>query len=243
MTTASRMMRQASRRLSAFNPLTQVTPLHAVWADDPLWTTGKPADGGNVSAMRNSTGGGDPVQGNTTLQPIYRQSDANFGGRGCVEFNKTDNDRLVVDITDIALPFKAVAVYRHTVLENTTNPVGWGASSSGFTMAGANTFAISLGTVVGSSVSRDTVGHVMRGTLRIAGSGGCDMWMDGTQIITGGGAGTNGASWFKLGCSGATATHGRFAACQVHFSALYSNATSDTDLAQLCLDLESYCSL
>ena len=105
---------RAVKRTSApFNPLTQVTPLHAVWADDPLWTTGKPADGGNVSAMRNSTGGGDPAQGNTTFQPIYRQSSADFGSRGCVEFNKTDNDRLVVDITDIALPFKALAVYRH----------------------------------------------------------------------------------------------------------------------------------
>jgi hypothetical protein len=239
-TLAATRVLQAKRPTAAvFNPLTQVTPHIGVWADDPLWTTGKPADGGAVSAMRASNGQ-DPVQGSSSFQPTYRASDANFNGHACVEFDKVANDRLVVDCNDLALPFKAVAVYRYTGLENTTNPVGWGASSSGFTVSGSNFHAVSLGTVVASSDARDTVGHVARATLRVSGSGGCDMWLEGTQVVTAGGAGTNGLSWFKVGCSGAAGTHGRFAACQVAFSAVYDNATSDTDLAQLCLDLETY---
>jgi hypothetical protein len=233
------MARAVSKSVAVFDQLTQVTPIIAVWADDPLWTTGKPADGGAVSEWR-STSGQNPAQGSSSFQPIYHAASASFNNHATVEFEKVNNDRLIVDCNDQALPFKAVAVYRHTSLENTTNPFGWGSSSGGFTMNGSNTFAVSLGTVVGSAVSRDTVAHVARAKLDVSGSGGCDMWLDETQIITAGGAGTNGFSWFKLGCSGAAGTHGRFSNCEVAFAAIYASATSDVDLAALCDDLQTY---
>lgn len=234
-------MTRMARRQGAFNPLTQVTPLHAWWADDPLWTN--PGDGVAVTSVRNSSGGGDPTQGSAGFKPLFRASVSQLGNRAALEFDGVD-DRLIVDITDQAEPFKGISVHRMLgTPANTTNPLGTGSGSGGFTINGSNVFGISNGTIVGGTTGRDTVGRVHRGRFASTANGGSDLFLNGTQDVTAGGAGASSLTWFKVGCSGATTTHGRFANCQVAFQAFYSDATSNTDLAQLAADLKSYYAL
>jgi hypothetical protein len=228
----------ANRTTAVFNPLTQVANIHGWWASDPLWTP--PADGAAVTSVRNNSGGGDPTQASAGFKPLYRASVSQLNNKPAVEFDGTD-DRLVVDITDVTAPFKAISIHRMLGTPvNTTNPLGTGGGSSGFTIAGTNVYAISNGTVVAGTTGRDTLAHSHRGRFAPSGSGGSDYWLDGVQEVTGGGAGSQNLTWFKVGCSGATTTHGRFANCQVVFQALYTDATSNTDLANLVADLEAF---
>lgn len=238
MTLAAMRVVQAKR---PFNPLTQVTPLHGWWAEDPLWTP--PADGAAVTSVRNVSGGGDPTQGTAGFRPLFRASVSQLNNKRAVEFDGTD-DRLVVDIADTVEPFKAISVHRMLgTPANSTNPLGTGSGSGGFTINGSNVFAISNGTIVGGTTGRDTVGRVHRGRFASSGNGGSDLFLNGVQEVTGGGAGASNLTWFKVGCSGATTTHGRFANCQVAFQAFYSSATSDAALAQLAADLKAFYAL
>lgn len=221
---------------AVFDPLTQVTPTHAMWAEDPSWSN--PGNGNAASSWRNAgTPGQDPANATGTQQPIYRSTVSQLGNKPALEFDGTD-DRLTVDCTDVAQTFKVVVVGRLTSNPGTQrNLVGFGpAATTGISRGGSTFFSFSAGSNINSSVTADTAGHVFRANLAGASS---QMWIDGSSVASGG-AGVNSFTRIKVGCSGSGTTDANFAPCQVAFYGIYSSATSDTDLATLAADLKSY---
>lgn len=220
---------------TSFNPLTQVTALHAMWAGDTLWSN--PGDGNPITSVRNQSGGGDPTNGGGTQRPTYRASVSQLGNRPGWEFDGSD-DRLTFNITDAAQSVKAIGVFRY--ITATTNTVVFGAgggTGQAYLISGTSKWQLSYGTVLNSAGNADTTGHVVRWTGDGASS---QQWLDGTSLASGN-AGTTAHQWIKLGHGGATATHSNYANCVIAFFALYDGATtSDGDLATLAADLKTH---
>lgn len=206
---------------AAFNPFSTLYPTwaHAVWAGDPLWTP--PADGGAVSSMRNNSGGGDPAQGTAAAKPTYRAAVAALGGRPAIEFD--GGDSLSFDVADMATPFYAVAVgvlsgsgAARTILGfSTTSALRLGVSAT-------NLWFVSSGTSL-SGGTADNNAHVFEAILNGASS---SLWVDGTQIASGGG-GSTALTKFVLGASNGNNWLGHGA-----FWALAAQSTRDAAFAR-----------
>lgn len=218
----------------AFNPLTQVTALHAVWASDPSWSN--PGDGNPVDSWRNQSGGGDPAS-TSTARPIYRASVASLNNRPAVEFDGS-NDFSAVDISDVNQIFKVVFV--GGLISGTTQKglIGFGAAvGSGIGTSSGDVYTLNVnGSGVISADTSDTTTSVWRATCNSTTS---ELWRDEVSIATGI-VGTGAMSWFKLGCQGSTSTHARFGNCYIAFCGIYDGATSDASLSTLCDDLQTY---
>jgi hypothetical protein len=239
MLAATRVLSAKRPTAAAFDPRTQVTALHALWADDPDWSTGKPADGGSVSQWRNQSGAGDPTASGTA-QPTWRASVAAFNNHAAVEFDGS-TDFLSADVSNTGHPWKAIIVGKFTTATNNKRWVGWGNSSTdgfGVNSTGAGQWVINNGSGAAASVTKDTVLHVFRMTVGSIAEG-CELWQDGLSIMSGANSGAGNFNLLRVGATGTT-TGALFAAIQVGFYAVYDDLISDTDLAQLCLDLETY---
>jgi hypothetical protein len=234
-------MARAVNRAAAptFDPRTQVTALHAMWADDPSWSTGKPADGGSVSQWRNHSGAGDPTA-TGTAQPTYRASVSAFNNHAAIEFDGS-TDYLWVDVTNTGHPWKAIIVGKYTTAANNKRWIGWGNSATdgfGNNSTGSGQWVINNGSGAAASVTKDTVLHVFRMTVGSIAEG-CELWQDGLSIMSGANSGAGNFNQVRVGATGTT-TGALFAAIQVGFYAVYDDLISDTDLATLCTDLETY---
>jgi hypothetical protein len=218
----------------SFNPLTQVTALHAVWAGDPSWSN--PGDGNAVSSWRNQSGGGDPAQATGGAQPLYRSSVSQLGNRPAVEFDGSD-DCLVFDIADVAQSFKVLAVFRFPSLPGSLRGiVGFGSGAAhGLSYSTTPAWRANAGSAIEGGTP-NTSGHVLQATLNGASS---SVTLDGSNVASGG-AGSNSMSWLKLGCLGSGATNASFGAVQLAFYGVYAGATSDVTLAQLATDLKTH---
>lgn len=221
---------------TTFNPLTQVTALHAMWANDPAWS--RPADGAAVASWRNQSGGGDPAQATGADQPTMRYAVPELNGRSAVEFDGV-SEFLDFDTTNTAHPWKHIVVGRYIVAANTRKFVGFGnATTDGFGSSGAGQWGLNNGAGANSAVNDDTVGHVFR--MKVGSiAEGCELWMDETSILSGVNSGSNNFNRLHIGASGTT-TGANFANCQIAFYGVYTGATSDTDLAALCNALADF---
>jgi hypothetical protein len=212
---------------ATFDPRTQVTALHGIWADDPDWTN--PGDGGAVSSIRNFAGTPDPSQATSTAKPTFRATPTGFNGHAALEFDGGDSD--LGAVTDVAQPWKIVAVVKRTGSGN-RNAVGFlsaGARGLGHNSGGA--WLLSAGTNLTGGTSDTTAAHVLRGTLNGASS---QLWADGTSVASGD-AGANALGDLVIGAPSASGWVGFVA-----FVGIYAGSTSDTDLAALCADLATY---
>lgn len=215
---------------AAFDPRTQVTALHVVWADDPDWAD--PGDGQPVDSWRNQSGGGDPAN-TLLLRPTFRASTAAFNNRATVQFDSTAAQYLIFDITDQAQPFKMLIVAQAATAGN-QGLIGRGGNfTHGLRFVPAN-WSLNYGSGVNGGTN-DGNPHVIRATVNGASS---QLWLDGSSVASGN-AGTGGQSHFMLGAVNSM-TPTFFLSGHIAFAALYSGATSDTDLATLENDLQTY---
>lgn len=217
-----------------FNPLTQVTPLHAVWVEDPAWTN--PGDGNRVASIRNVSGGGDPAQ--ATNGPIFRSSVAVLNNKPALDFTASNSERLTVDIADVSQPFKLVVVYAPKTVAASLNIVGFGgASSHGFGMAGVPVGSyVSSGSILYETSTMDTNAHVALCTLN---GNLSSIQIDGNTPVTGAAGATSLSRW-KLASGGLGASDGRIADTYMTFCGIYAGATADVDLGQLADDLRAF---
>lgn len=190
---------------STFNPANAGNPSWALiaWADDPLWTTGKPADGGLVSEVRN--GGsttGNPVQATGSRQPTYNQTVAGLNNRGAWTF---DGARaLLAAITDIAQPYCMVAVVK--LAATGTARAVMGLTAGGGSRLGTTTSAWIMNAGTGLTAGTpDTNAHVLEAVVDGASS---KLFVDGTQIGSTGNAGAGALADFLIGATATTGTNG-----------------------------------
>lgn len=233
--TAATRVRMAKRTTGApvFNPLTQVTALHAYWLSDPSWTP--PSDGGTITSVRDGAGGTDLISGSAT----YRASASSMGNRPVAEFNGL-SDSLFNNITTINQSFKVVCLHRlmNTTFGGSAGVYGiGGATNRGMSYSSnAGVVRINAGTALLGGAAPDTTGHSHRATFNGASS---QIWHDGVSQGSGN-AGTNGASRISMGSAIGGGLPAVFAPVQIGFLGFYDGATSDTALAQLASDLRSY---
>jgi hypothetical protein len=238
--TAMSMIRQTDRPIgSTFNPLTQVAAIHALWADDPAWS--RPSDGAAVSSWRNESGAGDPAQATGADQPTMRYSVAGLNNRGAVEFDGV-TQFLNVDPSNTGHPWKAILVGKYTsTASNNKRWIGWGNSATdgfGVNSTGGGQWHLNNGAGAASATVKDANAHVFRMTVGSIAEGS-ELWMDETSIMSAVNQGSNNFNQLRIGATGST-TGALFAAVQIGFYAIYSNATSNTDLATLCDALQVY---
>lgn len=218
---------------SAFNPWSSSypTPLHAVWASDPLWS--HPGDGNGVSAWRNQSGGGNLGQGTPENRPIFRAATSTFAGRPTVEF--VSSDTLVTNIATINAAFKVLAVANLTT--NDSRVLGTGADnqtsggigrSTGGAWAAVSFSALTGGTANGSP-------HVFRVVFNGASS---SIRVDGT-LVASGSTGTPQMAVFQVG-AGRAISNARFMVGHVAYMGIYAGSVSDSDLAVLETDLMAF---
>ena len=108
-------MTQRVRRSFPFDPLS--IPWHtAFWASDPEWTP--PNDGVGVSSWRDAStdGSRSASQATSSLQPVYRASEALFNGKPVVEGDGVDDFLATSNFTSIGFSNTIVAVARKKTL-------------------------------------------------------------------------------------------------------------------------------
>jgi hypothetical protein len=218
-----------------FNPLTQVTALHAMWAGDPSWSN--PGDGNAVTSWRNESGGGDPAAAGAA-RPIYRATVAGLGNKPAIEFDTATQQDLYVDVADTAQVFKLVVVALASTVSGNPMIVGnaQGAANGLRIITTGTDWRLNWGNSV-SGGTPDTNGHVLRVTLDGVSS---QLWVDEVSQFTGN-AGTQSLTALLIG-AGATATpvFSNWFDGYIAFVAYYAGATSDGDLTTLCNDLKSH---
>lgn len=218
-----------------FNPNTQVSALHAMWAGDPSWSN--PGDGNPVSSWRNESGGGDPAA-TLTNRPTYRATVAGLGNKPALEFAAASSQRLYVDTADTAQPFKLVVVAIASAI--TGNPMLVGnaqGSANGLRLITTGPdWRLNWGNSV-SGGTPDTVGHVFRATLDGVSS---QLWVNEVSNFSGN-AGTQSITTLCIG-AGATSTpvFSNFWDGNIAFVGYYSGATSDASLSTLCSYLATH---
>lgn len=218
---------------SAFNPLTQVTALHAVWAEDPSWTN--PGNGNPVDSWRNQSGGGDPANTGTN-RPTFRSSTAAFNNRATVEFASASSQYLDFNIADQAQSFKLLLVCSAaTGAAQRFLGRGAAATAQGLGVTAGNAYSLHYGANLNGSTS-DANPHVLRATVNGASS---QLWKDGSSILSGS-ASTGNQQRFLLGAGYDGSAFGNYLNGHIAFAAIYSGATSDTDLATLETALKSH---
>lgn len=218
----------------AFNPLTQVTALHAMWAGDPSWSN--PGDGNPVDSWRNQSGGGDPASTGTN-RPTYRASVANLGNKPAIEFAGASSQRLAVDIADQGQSFKLLAVFRSSSTSGNPVIIGQGGNTgNGFRLittgpAWRLVFNVNL-----QGGTADTNSHVLRATVNGASS---QFWIDESSIASGD-AGNFQLTYLTVGSGNSGGTFANPFTGYVAFYGVYSGATSDASLTTLANDLRTH---
>jgi hypothetical protein len=115
-----------------------------------------------------------------------------------------------------------------------------GSSGSGGLRIGTGRYVMNAGADrAGTVATPDTAGHTWRLTFDTANTLS-RFWVDGVSDVAAGTSGTNAYTRIKIGCGGSGGTNGNFAHCQIGFVGYYAGSTSDTDLATLATDLETY---
>lgn len=205
---------------SGWNPFSQVSALHGVWASDPSWSP--PADGGAVTTWRNGGSvGGDPTQGTAANKPTYRASTAALNNRPTVEWD--GNDSLSVDVADLSTPFCVLAVgslagsgvARSIVGFSTTTGLRLGVTSG-------NVWIVTDGTTLAAGTTNNSP-HVLEAVVNGASS---SLWLDGTQIASGG-AGSSGLTHFVVGAANGSQWSGHIA-----LALIYSGSTRNAQAAR-----------
>lgn len=225
----------ASALPPGWDPRTQVTALHVMWASDPDWTN--PGDGNPVDSWRNHSGGGDPAN-TLTARPTFRASIAALNNRATIEFASASSQWLHVDVANIAQTWKVVIVGKAGTVGTGERFVGFGAAAAacvGDTNANAWSFN-TQGTLLTGGTS-DTNAHVFRATAAGASS---QLWVDESSVASGN-AGSSSVVWLSIGAGnngGASPT--AFLNGHVAFVGIYAGATSDASLSALCDDLQTY---
>lgn len=224
-----------SAGVASFNPLTQVTALHAMWANDTAWTN--PGDGNPVTSWRNQSGGGDPASAGSA-RPTFVAINSDFGNHASIHFTSASSQYLGVDIADIAQSCKVVTVFKLSAGAGVAESViGFGGGvSRDFRDVATDQWRVNAGANLLGGTS-DTLTHVARFTLNGASS---QLWIDETSIVTGD-AGANGISVLTIGTSNnGLASLGAFLQGDVAFVGIYTGATSDASLSSLCNSLRLY---
>lgn len=221
---------------AVFNPLTQVTALHAVWLGDPAWTN--PGDGNPIDSLRNQSGGGDPASSGTN-RPTFDAVNPAYNNRATAHFDAASSQRLGVEITDISQAYKLIVVGNlgnTGVAERLISPGLATAANGGIGDNNSGSFTFGSGSLVNDGAS-DHNPHVFRATLNGASS---QLWIDEVSAATGN-ANTTGFRYFAIGAAATlTPAYSVFLNGDIAFVGVYDGATSDAALAQLCEDLASY---
>lgn len=214
-----------------FNPLTQVTAVHAVWADDPSWSN--PGDGNAVSSWRNQSGGGNPAAAGG-VRPTFDAVNPAYGGRATVHFTSASSQVLNFDIANVTQPYKLVVVGNHGAAGVGERVAGTGnALANGIGHGAGNVWTLQAGTSVTGSAS-DLNPHVFRATVNGASS---QLWVDEVSVASGS-AGTNAMTMFTIGAGSTnTPAFSNYLNGDVAFYGVYAGATSDADLSTLVADL------
>lgn len=201
-------------RFGSFDPRTAIAWEAACWADDPAWSTGKPAEGGDVSAWRNfgsRAGAGDFVQGNGARQPNWSAS--SFAGKGGVTFNgSSDMLSTAAFSSALATPFSHVLIGKRTATG--TGVEFWFGANLSALYAYNGTFNVFYnGWVYGPATN--TTGHLFRGYA----TGGAASKIAVDESVTSGTAGATSAALagFGVQSAGTAAT-----ASVVAFAGLYA---------------------
>lgn len=218
----------------AFDPRTQVTALHVMWADDPDWTD--PGDGNAVTTWRNHSGGGDPAEAGGN-RPTFDAVNAAYNNRATIHFTRTSSQRLKVNLADIAQPLKLLVVGNTGSAGTAERFLGFGGLAThvlGDTAG--NLWTLRAGSTLDGTAS-DLNPHVVRATLNGASSG---MWVDEASVLSGD-AGANGIAWLSIGCDQVGGSGGtNHLNGDVAFVGIYAGATSDAALSTLADDLATY---
>lgn len=219
---------------SSFDPRTQVTALHAVWASDPSWSN--PGDGNAVSSWRNHSDGGDPASSGSN-RPTYRASTSAFNNHPTVQFASASSQYLDFDITNVTQSFKVVIVGSTGSAGAAERFLGIGGNTARALGDGVtNVWTLNAGTQITGGTS-DTNPHVFRATLNGASS---QLWVDESSVVASN-AGANAAARFTIGAgSDNTPAFANYLNGHVAFVGIYDGATSDASLSTLCDDLQTY---
>lgn len=217
--------------VSSFNPITQVSALHAAWAEDPSWTN--PGDGNAVSSWRDGGSNGTDFTNTGSARPLFRSSTAALNSKPTIQFDGTD-DYLRGSNPAQAQPYKIIVVWQY-VSVTSGRIVGTAGGAGGINTQGA-AWRINAGVSL-SGGTPNTSPHVMRATFDGASS---QFWLDGTSVMSGN-AGTNQivTPQLTLGASG-DATPSTFGTGHMAFVGVYTGATSDVALAALAADLKTH---
>lgn len=219
---------------TVFDPLTEVTPLFGVWAQDHPGRWTRPADGALVPSWP-AIGGTPASNGTAGQQPTVRYNVAAFGGRSTVE--ATTAGRLLTAATGILnQPFKTLTIGRITTV-GASNAVFFGFNNSGTGLGRTSTglWFYSAGTSVPGSAS-NTNPHSFRS--RAAG-GASYVNVDGVNVVFGNiNVGPFNGHLLFAGPGISSPMLG-----DIHFHGVYADATSDTLLDALEVKLRAFCGI
>lgn len=218
----------------AFNPLTFIPVLHGSWADDPLWTN--PGDGAAVTSWRNHSGGGDPASSGAN-RPTFDAVNPAYGNRATLHFASASNQRLNVDIANVAQAFKVVIVGDHGNAGAGERIMGFGtALANGIGHGAGNVWSLQAGTALTGSAS-DLNPRVFRATVNGASS---QLWVNESSVASGN-AGTNQLVLLTLGAGSlSTSSFGNPLNGDIAFYGIYPSTVSDASLSVLVAKLRAY---
>lgn len=171
--------------------------LSGFWAEDPSWVERPTVSGSKVSTWRNA-GGGAAVQATSANQPTWVSPIAALNNRAGIQFG-TASQRLLQDVTDKAVAYWVVAIFRmDDITTGTIRPImGIGNGTGGIGMAAGGAWYADSGAVLSSGLAATTAPHLI--VAQMNGASG-QIAVDGV-IKASGAVGSASLTYLSMGCT------------------------------------------